>query len=69
MALLKLLKAEVDELEESIKEDDYFHTLTEAADVANFALILAWNVWLLASKPGYTVSVTHIEGEGAGGGA
>lgn len=41
--LLRLLKDEVEELEEAIEEGDYFHILTEAADVANYACILAWN--------------------------
>lgn len=42
--LLKRLKEEVDELEIAIKSESYFEVMLEAADVANFACILVWNI-------------------------
>ena len=42
--LLKRLKEEVDELEIAIKSESYFEIMLEAADVANFACILVWNI-------------------------
>jgi len=37
------LREEVDELQEAIKEGNYINILLEAADVANYALMIAWN--------------------------
>ena len=42
--LLKRLKEEVDELEIAIKSESYFEVMLEAADVANFACIIVWNI-------------------------
>ena len=42
--LLKRLKEEVNELEIAIKSESYFEIMLEAADVANFACILVWNI-------------------------
>ena len=42
--LLKRLKEEVNELEIAIKSESYFEVMLEAADVANFACILVWNI-------------------------
>ena len=50
-ALLILLEHEVAELKQSIEDGDYFEILTEAADVANFAMILAWRVLLKTTNP------------------
>ena len=42
--LLKRLKEEVNELEIAIKSESYFEVMLEAADVANFACIIVWNI-------------------------
>ncbi len=42
--LLKRLKEEVVELENAIKTESYFEVMLEAADVANFACIIVWNI-------------------------
>tara|TARA_B100000700_G_scaffold331737_1_gene467778 strand:+ start:11214 stop:11471 length:258 start_codon:yes stop_codon:yes gene_type:complete len=38
------LREEVDELQEAIERENPFEVLFEAADVANFAMMIAWNV-------------------------
>ena len=42
--LLERLKGEVAELEEAIKNESWFEVMLEAADVANFACIIVWNI-------------------------
>lgn len=41
--LLKRLKDEVDELDKAIHEEGNVNIMYEAADVANFAMMIAWN--------------------------
>ena len=42
--LMKRLREEVDELDVAIKSESYFEVMLEAADVANFACIIVWNI-------------------------
>jgi len=41
--LFKLLRGEVDELEAALKDEPALHVVFEAADIANFAMMIAWN--------------------------
>ena len=40
---LKLLKEEVIELEEALVDESHLDIVFEAADIANFAMMIAWN--------------------------
>ena len=42
--LLDKLRGEVQELEKAIKDEPGMNIMFEAADVANFAMMIAWNV-------------------------
>lgn len=41
--LFALLKKEVEELEKALQEEPNLNIMFEAADVANFAMMIAWN--------------------------
>jgi NTP pyrophosphatase (non-canonical NTP hydrolase) len=42
--LLERLKEEVQELHEAVANESWFEVMLEAADVANFACIIVWNI-------------------------
>jgi NTP pyrophosphatase (non-canonical NTP hydrolase) len=48
--LFAKLRGEVDELQQAIEEGNYINILLEAADVANYALMIAWNAMKGALK-------------------
>ncbi len=48
--LLNGLRGEVSEIEEAIENESQFDVALEAADVANFSLLLAITVWQLTRK-------------------
>lgn len=41
--LFELLRKEVDELEAAMRDEPELHCVFEAADIANFAMMIAWN--------------------------
>lgn len=57
--LFNKLRREVDELEVAIKEEPSLNVAFEAADIANFAMMIAWNV--MRSMFQGTVQDTEME--------